>query len=340
MTCNDMGEIEVSVVIPVYNVERYVDECLQSVLDQTYRHLEVIVVDDCGTDSSMDVVMHCLVRNQCRQNGEDGVYASPTGVVVRILHHDSNRGLSAARNTGIAAASGDYLCFIDSDDTITPDCLELLVEQVALHSGVDMVQGGIWSNCAVENNFIQQHSSWWRKRQHLCGKACRTLVLKGELWPYAVNRLLRVGFIRQHDLRFKDGVTHEDEMWTFMLGLCVESVAFVPQNMYFYRKNEQGISANFDSKKSFGDLCRIADEMFSRLPVWQCFLSGVSYAMRTMMLAKKYAGVNPLPKMRYGKDVFVRAMYKHWFDVRWKKVVVVLPCAVGFWFTRFFMRKK
>lgn len=333
-----MGEIVVSVVIPVYNVEQYVDECLQSVLDQTYKHLEVIVVDDCGTDASMDVVMRCLVRNQCRQIGEDGVYASPTGVVVRILHHDSNRGLSAARNTGIDAATGDYLYFIDSDDTITPDCLELLVEQVMRYPGVDVVQGGIWSNCKIEDNFFRQHSSWWHKRQHLCGKACRTLILKGKLWPIVNNRLLRGGFVIQYDLRFKDGVVHEDELWTFRLGLCVESMSFVPQNTYFYRKNEYGISANFNSEKSLGDLCLITDEMFSLLPVWQGFLPGVSYAMRTMMLAKKYAGVNPLPNMRYGKDVFVRAMYKHWFDVRWKKAAVVLPCAVGFWFTRFFVK--
>ena len=98
----------VSVIIPVYNVSPYVEECLKSVMDQTYKRLEVIIVDDCGTDDSMEKVERML---------QD--YAGE--ISFSILHHDCNRGLSAARNTGSDACHGDFISFIDSDDAIAKD---------------------------------------------------------------------------------------------------------------------------------------------------------------------------------------------------------------------------
>ena len=107
----------VSVIIPVYNVSPYVEECLKSVMDQTYKRLEVIIVDDCGTDDSMEKVERML---------QD--YAGE--ISFSILHHDCNRGLSAARNTGIDACHGDFISFIDSDDYVMPTLYETLVRAI------------------------------------------------------------------------------------------------------------------------------------------------------------------------------------------------------------------
>ena len=104
----------ISIIVPIYNVEEFIAECLQSVVAQTYRDYELILVDDCGTDGSMSVAAR---------------FASHPALEgkMRILRHDRNRGLSAARNTGTAAAKGKYVLFLDSDDILAPDCLQLLV---------------------------------------------------------------------------------------------------------------------------------------------------------------------------------------------------------------------
>ena len=99
--------MKISVIIPVYNVAPYIAACLQSVMRQTAQAaLECILVDDCGPDNSMEVVNETLKS-----------YNGP--VDFKIVRHTQNRGLSAARNTGMAAATGDYIYFLDSDDEIT-----------------------------------------------------------------------------------------------------------------------------------------------------------------------------------------------------------------------------
>lgn len=341
MNRGDVDKMTVSVVMPVYNVERYVDECLQSVLDQTYKHMEVIVVDDCGTDQSMAVVEQCLSRNRYEKCADAEVYASTTaGKTVKILHHNHNRGLSAARNTGIDVATGEYVYFIDSDDTITPNCIELLVEQAERHPGVDMVQGGIWSDDPEMNRYVHRPSDVWHVGAISVGeKACRKLLLKGCMCAMACNRMVKLDLICENNLYFKEGIIHEDELWTYMLGNCVSSIAFHSGETYFYRHNESGIMSETKSERSAKDYCFIADYILSHLPAFKGYMLGVIYAMRTVMLVSSDSGVAPMRQMRYGKDLFVRLMFKHWNDVRWKKAAIALPCAVGFWFTRFLVRE-
>jgi glycosyltransferase involved in cell wall biosynthesis len=105
--------IKVSVIVPVYNVSEYIERCWDSIRNQTYKNIEVLFVDDCGTDDSVAKL--------------EGYLAAEDTVDARILHHSRNRGLSAARNTGLEAATGEYVYFLDSDDDVTEDCIESLV---------------------------------------------------------------------------------------------------------------------------------------------------------------------------------------------------------------------
>ena len=107
--------MKVSIIVPVYNVAKYIERCLLSVLNQTWPDLEVILVNDCTPDNSMEIVRRVVASH-------------PRGAVVRCLEHEENRGLSAARNTGILASVGDYLYFLDSDDYIPANAIELLAE--------------------------------------------------------------------------------------------------------------------------------------------------------------------------------------------------------------------
>ena len=121
--------MKISIIVPVYNVELYIKECFESIAAQTYKgEIECIFVDDCGQDDSVAILEKLIAE-----------YHGP--IQFSIVHHEHNKGLSGARNTGIRKAKGDYLYFLDSDDTITPDCIEKLVMLVEKYPGVEMVQG-------------------------------------------------------------------------------------------------------------------------------------------------------------------------------------------------------
>ena len=135
--------VSVSIIIPVYQVEAYIEDCLRSVINQTYTgSLECVVVDDCGSDRSMELAL--------------GMIAAYTGPIrFEVVRFERNRGLSAARNAGLEHATGDYVFFLDSDDEISENCIELLASRVegegaegdaegdgvVVGGGVEMVQG-------------------------------------------------------------------------------------------------------------------------------------------------------------------------------------------------------
>ena len=126
----------------VYNVEKYVAECLNSVISQTYDHskIECIIVNDCTTDDSMDIVYEIIKKY-------DG------GMSFIICRHEHNEGLSAARNTGIEVAKGNYIFFIDSDDYIYPNSLELLLNASKIYGYSDMVVGNFYYEFLKKNNY-------------------------------------------------------------------------------------------------------------------------------------------------------------------------------------------
>ena len=107
----------VSILVPVYNVEHYVERCARSILEQTYPNLEFVFVDDACSDSSITIL------NQVVSD-----YPSHTARV-SIIHHPQNRGLAAARNTAIAACHGDFVIHVDSDDWLEPEAAELLIKK-------------------------------------------------------------------------------------------------------------------------------------------------------------------------------------------------------------------
>lgn len=95
----------ISVIVPIYNVQNYIAECLESIISQTYRDLEIICVDDCGLDNSISIVKKYMKKDDR----------------IKLVHHEENQGLGGARNTGISVANGEYIYFMDSDDKIERD---------------------------------------------------------------------------------------------------------------------------------------------------------------------------------------------------------------------------
>lgn len=218
--------ISVSIIVPVYDVEEHVAGCFGSIVAQTWRgELECIFVDDCGHDDSMAVVER-LVESY------DG------SIKMRILHHEQNRGLSAARNTGIRAAAGDYVFFLDSDDKITPDCIERLAVHVERHPGVDIVQGSFNSKFGslykLAGKGLPEYADdfgWIRK----------TLLRRYVIPVMTTNMLVRRQFIVDKNLFFVEGHLYEDEIENFLFAKHVGSMAFEMTETYNYTLNPNGI---------------------------------------------------------------------------------------------------
>lgn len=216
----------VSIIIPVYNVALYVEKCLRSVMAQTYRKLEVIIVDDCGTDNSMEIVK-ALVDAYDKQD-----------IKFHILHHENNRGLSAARNTGIKAATGDYLYFLDSDDLISPICIDFLTKFTKKYPGVDIVQGGYYSNPPEVVKWTCSSRLFPVGVEYLKNPvACRRLLQQTNHLCMMHNKLIRHSFITDNNLYNEEQIKFlgEDNLWTFLAGRYIKDMAFCNIPLYGYR---------------------------------------------------------------------------------------------------------
>ena len=222
--------MKVTIVIPVYNVASYITDCLESVRNQSYQDLEVILVDDCGTDDSMSIIQEYL---ECHTFAE-----------VKILHHTHNRGLSAARNTGLKAATGEYVFFLDSDDEITDNCITVMVKPTekfhydfviadyeAIGSDKEyppltLSEGAIGNNENILYSYAQ-----------------------GKWYMMAWNKLCHREFLLANSLFFEEGLLHEDVIWSFKLACKAQSVYAVQTSTYRYRIRTASIMTGISIEK-------------------------------------------------------------------------------------------
>ena len=229
----------VSIIIPFYNVEQYITACLKSVEAQTYTDYEVILVDDCGMDESMKMV-ETFINHNLNDNLNKNRW--------RIVNHERNRGLSAARNTGTDAAIGKYVYYLDSDDTISPDCLEKLVGE-AERTEADMVVGDI--NVIGDDKWIPR----LKQKDLLSGDDCFHAFLYGNYYMMAWNKLVRRDFLEKNNITFVEGLIHEDCAWSFTVASLASKIAFVHDETYNYLVRSDSIQTGKDFTKHFNAYC-------------------------------------------------------------------------------------
>jgi glycosyltransferase involved in cell wall biosynthesis len=210
----------ITLSMPVYNVEPYVEKALLSALDQTYEQIEYIIVDDKGTDQSMDIVRTVISSH-------------PRGKAVKIIEHPVNIGTGATKNTAIDAAQGEYLYFMDSDDEIMPRCIETLYAKMQ-NENVDFVVGS-WQ-------------SSFRNGDTLTRTICNQPSIRGEfaiarqffekrngaISVVTWNKLYRIAFLRDNNIRCIPDQLIEDNIFSFQYLLHANACAFVPDVTYIY----------------------------------------------------------------------------------------------------------
>ena len=217
----------ISIIVPVYKVEEFIIDCLKSVTAQQYDgHVECILVDDCGGDKSMDLVREYL--QSYKGPFEFAIYA-----------HTHNKGLSAARNTGMRYATGDYILFLDSDDELLPEALSVLSSPI-LQEKFDVIEGYMRTmgsnkdfNCIPPSN------------RTLRGKDILHEYASYHIAPMACNKLFRRQMVIQNQLSFYEGIIHEDELWSFQIAISAQSFHIIEEETYLYKIRDGSITSAY-----------------------------------------------------------------------------------------------
>lgn len=212
--------VEVSIIVPVYNVEKYIEKCIKSILSQTYQEFELILVNDGTKDHSLEICRN--YKSDCR---------------VRIISQP-NKGLSAARNTGIHVARGKYLLFVDGDDYIDPEMLEELYNQMILEDA-DIVQCGfIW---VMENKELKvEKFKGCISKRVVCGDEWFEVYKRnGLLFACPWNKLYKKTLFDK--IKYPNGKLNEDEYVLFPLFCTAQKVVILNQELYYYVKRKSGI---------------------------------------------------------------------------------------------------
>lgn len=239
--------MKISVIIPVYKVEKYIRECLESVVCQDYPELEVILVDDTSPDGSMEVAEEVITKSRRRD-------------LFRIVTHSHNRGLSAARNSGIDAATGDCLYFLDSDDTIaSADSISVLAHAV---KGCDVAIGN-YRGVKADSSYVSKYNVGCV----LQGDSLLQAFVRGDVPITAWNKLIARRYFDQ-GLRFKEGILNEDELFSYQLLFRNPKVAMAGVVTYNYSIRPGSIMTTFNLNRLLSPI--IVYEEASRECMEQC----------------------------------------------------------------------
>lgn len=203
----------VSIVVPVYNGEKYLKSCLDSIIVQSYKNLEIIVVDDGSIDKTAEIAQKYPVK---------------------LVSMDKNRGLSAARNRGMDEALGEYIHFLDGDDDVSPDYYKEMVAAIT-ETGSDVACGG------VVNDKKSYKTLRFKKRKVYTTIEDKFKASYVGKWGYVWRYLYKLDFLREKGYRFEEGRLIEDLAFSLPTVYYSNQLVVVPNADYFYRFRENSI---------------------------------------------------------------------------------------------------
>ena len=209
---------KITVIIPVYNVEKYLKECLDSIVNQLYTNLEIICINDSSTDRSPEILKDFASKDKR----------------IKIIDLPSNKGVGTARNIGIDAASGDYIAFVDSDDLWEADTAETLIKN--LDEKADIILFGynnLTNNKLTQDKIINKLIGINNEEDY--GKNFEDFV--NVIW----NKLYKTTFIKNNNIKFNT-VIHptEDVLFALEAFYYKPQLSFIPKALYNYRKDRDG----------------------------------------------------------------------------------------------------
>lgn len=287
--------LRISVIVPVYNVEQYIDECVGSITNQTYKQIEIILVDDGSKDNS---------GKKCDK------YAKEDDRIIVV--HKENGGLSDARNAGLKIATGDYILFVDSDDYIVDDAVERFCEVLRCKGLVDMVSANAKN---LPGDVMRPDFDERIMDSVISGEDYLNISLG--MKRYLVNSqfyLYSRQFLVDHHLVFEYGILHEDVRFT-TLSLCLaKQIAFLPGYFYFYRNNPNSITHRKNYSKNCHD---IYDSCIYLEKVLRPMLQEETFELIMEWLVRQYLGIFRRGKCyQYGKEYIHKDFVKKYAKLK------------------------
>ena len=225
---------KISIVITTYNSANFIENAIKSVLAQSYTNFECIIIDDCSKDNTKDLVLPFLEDER-----------------ISYVYQD-NAGISATRNKGISLVSGDYLLFLDVDDLLPENAFSDLLNVALKHPKCDFVFGKSGETKGQNSNYhkTQRHDlptgkPIENKQLHLLKSTFKNRVMNNVAW----NKLYKLSFLKTHNLQFKEGIIHEDELWGFEILYHAKSIILNNTITYYYNvANDKSITKNYTLK--------------------------------------------------------------------------------------------
>ena len=309
-------ENEISIIIPIYNVEKYLSPCLDSVLNQTYKNLEIILVNDGSTDACAEI---------CDS------YAT-TDSRIKIVHQ-KNGGLSDARNSGLKMVTGDCVGFVDSDDVISVDFYSKMLHTLQDHNA-DIVECN-FMRFSAENEWQSVPAVVDNTTGIYSAEEALQLLMKQQLKQIVWNKLYKTTIIK--GLLFEKGRLHEDEFWTYKVFGEAKKIIKIPDILYFYRQQDSSIMGKGYSLKRLDGLEALEQRV---VYIHTNFPTLSNTSVRSFWLASlhHYQNISHLPGLDPNgeirkkiwckvKEYDQRKYYKGWTikEILWFKLFLIAP---------------
>ena len=229
----------ISVIVPAYNVEKYIKTCLDSLINQTYSNFEIVVINDGSTDQTEEILRIYQSNPKFR------------------IYSQKNGGLSAARNHGLKLANGELVCFIDSDDSVKSDYLEKLVAPFIEDVDVDITV------CGYQEKFEKSSIDHVLKSQKITGhQATEDLLVKQQDFiVLAWNKLYRKSLFTNYNIEYPVGQIHEDNLTTYKLFSHSQTVFYISDTLYIYQRTHSEITKNLYSEEKTLKRLKVKEQM-------------------------------------------------------------------------------
>ena len=214
----------VSVVVPFYNVEKYIPQCLDSIINQTYKNIEIICVDDCSQDNSFNIVKEYMKKDSR----------------IKLFRHKKNKKLGGARNTGLKKSKGDYLLFIDSDDWIDKKCVEIVAQKLN-----ETKYDTVWFKARIWWENKKRIDDFWFYKYYDNYPEGNLYLGENNLtnFPfYTWNKAYRRDFLINNKLFWNEHVYYEDIEFYYKMALTQPQTYMIDKPLYYYRRRNDAIS--------------------------------------------------------------------------------------------------
>jgi len=252
-----MEKIKISVIIPIYNTSKYLAECLDSIMNQTFRSIEIIMIDDGSTDSSYEIALEYKQKDRRF-----------------ILIRTDNRGQSAARNTGLDNAKGEYICFLDSDDYLSHEALEILYNR-AKNDDLDILKFSAFVFEDEKREYI------WRYWQEGFGykyhgtyndtysgtKLFGNFIKNDDYYPSVCMELIRKSFLASNNIRFLEGVILEDNLFNYESMMVANRIGVLNKPLYYRRVRPSSTMTNPQLMRKIKSISVIIQRLEERITV-------------------------------------------------------------------------